>query len=33
MYLDCFDQVKELTKELVKIPSIVKTQEEANLAK
>ncbi len=33
MYLDCFDEVKKLTKELVKIPSLVKTKGEANIAK
>lgn len=33
MYLSCFADVKELTKELVKIPSIVKTSGEAACAK
>lgn len=32
MYLDCFDEVKRLTKELVSIPSIVKTKGEADCA-
>ena len=33
MYLHCFDDVKELTCELVKIPSIVKTSGEADCAR
>ncbi len=33
MYLDCFDEVKNITKELVKIPSIVKTSGESDVAK
>lgn len=33
MYLNCFADVKELTKELVRIPSIVKTPGEAECAK
>lgn len=33
MYLNCFDEVKDLTKELVKIPSIVKTSGETDCAK
>lgn len=32
MYLDCFEKVKDITKELVKIPSIVKTTGEADCA-
>ena len=32
MYLDCFDDVRELTKELVRIPSVVKTRGEADCA-
>ena len=33
MYLKCFDEVKTLTKELVRVPSIVKTSGEADCAK
>ena len=33
MYLDCFDEVKTLTTDLVKIPSIVKTSGEADCAR
>ena len=33
MYLNCFAEVKELTKELVQVPSIVKTAGEAEIAK
>ncbi len=33
MYLKCFDEVKHITKDLVKIPSIVKTSGEADCAK
>jgi arginine utilization protein RocB len=33
MYLNCFDDVKKLTTELVKIPSIVKTSGEAECAR
>lgn len=33
MYLDCFEEVKNLTKELVRIPSIVKTSGEVDCAK
>lgn len=33
MYLNCFEDVKDLTKELVTIPSIVKTSGESNCAK
>ena len=33
MYLPCFDDVKKLTEELVKIPSIVKTSGEADCAR
>ncbi|QQY79963.1 arginine utilization protein RocB [Keratinibaculum paraultunense] len=33
MYLNCFDEIKHITKELVKIPSIVKTSGEADCAK
>jgi arginine utilization protein RocB len=33
MYLNCFDEVKKLTTELVKIPSIVKTGGEAECAR
>lgn len=33
MYLKCFDDVKELTKELVRIPSIVKTEGETHCAR
>lgn len=33
MYLKCFEEVKELTKKLVKIPSIVKTSGETDCAK
>lgn len=33
MYLDCLEAVKSLTKELVKIPSIVKTSGESDVAK
>ncbi|NLM41247.1 MAG: M20/M25/M40 family metallo-hydrolase [Firmicutes bacterium] len=33
MYLNCFDEVKRLTEELVRIPSIVKTSGEADCAR
>ena len=33
MYLQCYEEVKELTKKLVKIPSVVKTSGEADCAK
>ena len=33
MYLNCFNEVKDLTVELVKIPSIVKTSGEADCAR
>lgn len=33
MYLNCFEDVKAITKELVKVPSIVKTSGEADCAK
>ena len=33
MYLYCFDEVKHITKELVRIPSVVKTSGEAKCAK
>ncbi len=33
MYLDCFDDVKSITRELVRIPSIVKTSGESDAAK
>lgn len=33
MYINCFDEVKKLTKELVSIPSIVKTSGEIDCAK
>ncbi len=33
MYLNCFDEVKKITKELVKVPSIVKTSGETDCAK
>jgi len=33
MYLDCFEEVQEITKSLVKIPSVVKQGGESNVAK
>ncbi|HCO18119.1 MAG TPA: peptidase M20, partial [Tissierellales bacterium] len=33
MYLDCLETVKDLTKELVRIPSIVKTSGESDVAR
>lgn len=33
MYLNCFEDVKDLTKELVRVPSIVKTSGETDCAK
>ena len=33
MYINCFDEVKFITKELVKVPSVVKTSGEADCAK
>lgn len=33
MYLNCLEEVKEITKELVKVPSIVKSNGESNCAK
>ncbi|MCF6466183.1 M20/M25/M40 family metallo-hydrolase [Clostridium sp. Cult2] len=33
MYLNCFDEVEFITKELVKVPSVVKTSGEADCAK
>ncbi|MDF2678247.1 MAG: peptidase [Bacillota bacterium] len=33
MYLNCLEEVKEITKELVKVPSIVKSNGETNCAK
>ena len=33
MYLNCFDEVKHITKELVKVPSVVKTSGETDCAK
>ena len=32
MYLQCYEEVKQLTKELVKIPSVVKSSGEAKCA-